>query len=64
MIVAAFDHLGGFALYVQDGTLKHHYSMLGVLEYTQERRAGSRSARSPWRWSSRQTSRSPRRAAR
>ena len=35
-IVAAFDHLGGFALYVQDGKLKHHYSMLGVLEYTQE----------------------------
>ena len=34
-IVAAFDHLGGFALYVQDGVLKHHYSMLGVLEYTQ-----------------------------
>ena len=36
VIVAAFDHLGGFALYVQDGKLKHHYSMLGVLEYTQE----------------------------
>ena len=35
-LVAAFDHLGGFALYVQDGKLKHHYSMLGVLEYTQE----------------------------
>jgi arylsulfatase len=35
-IVAAFDHLGGFGLYVQDGKLKHHYSMLGVLEYTQE----------------------------
>ena len=35
VIVAAFDHLGGFALYVQDGKLKHHYSMLGVLEYTQ-----------------------------
>jgi arylsulfatase len=34
-IVAAFDHLGGFSLYVQDGVLKHHYSMLGVLEYTQ-----------------------------
>ena len=36
VIVAAFDHLGGFGLYVQDGKLKHHYSMLGVLEYTQE----------------------------
>jgi arylsulfatase A-like enzyme len=35
VIVAAFDHLGGFSLYVQDGKLKHHYSMLGVLEYTQ-----------------------------
>ena len=35
MILAAFDHLGGFALYVKDGKLKHHYSMLGVLEYTQ-----------------------------
>src|SRR5262245_19107464 len=36
VILAAFDHLDGFALYVQDGRLKHHYSMLGVLEYTQE----------------------------
>ncbi len=35
VIVAAFDHLGGFTLYVQEGKLKHHYSMLGVLEYTQ-----------------------------
>jgi arylsulfatase len=35
VIVAAFDHMGGFALYVQDGVLKHHYSMLAVLEYTQ-----------------------------
>ena len=35
VIVAAFDHLGGFSLYVQEGKLKHHYSMLGVLEYTQ-----------------------------
>jgi arylsulfatase A-like enzyme len=35
VIVAEADHLGGFALYVQDGKLKHHYSMLGVLEYTQ-----------------------------
>ena len=36
VIVAAFDHLGGFGLYIQDGKLRHHYSMLGVLEYTQE----------------------------
>src|SRR5262249_35725118 len=36
VILAAFDHLGGFALYVQDGKLRHHYSMLGVMEYTQE----------------------------
>jgi arylsulfatase A-like enzyme len=36
VVVAAFDHLGGFGLYIQDGKLKHHYSMLGVLEYTQE----------------------------
>jgi arylsulfatase len=36
VIVAAFDHLGGFGLYILDGKLKHHYSMLGVLEYTQE----------------------------
>jgi hypothetical protein len=35
-ILAAFDHLGGFALYMLDGKLKHHYSMLGVFEYTQE----------------------------
>ena len=38
-ILAAFDHLGGFALYVQDGKLKHRYSMLGVMEYTQESEA-------------------------
>ena len=36
VILAAFDHLGGFALYVQDGKLKHHYSMLGAMEFTQE----------------------------
>jgi Sulfatase len=35
VIVAAFDHLGGFSLFVQDGKLKHTYSMLGVLVYTQ-----------------------------
>ena len=36
MILAAFDHLGGFALYVLDGKLTHHYSFLGVMEFTQE----------------------------
>ena len=35
VIVAEADHLGGFSLFVQDGRLKHTYSMLGVLEYTQ-----------------------------
>ena len=35
VIVAEADHLGGFSLFVQDGKLKHTYSMLGVLEYTQ-----------------------------
>ena len=35
VIVAEADHLGGFALFVQDGKLKHTYSMLGVFEYTQ-----------------------------
>jgi arylsulfatase A-like enzyme len=35
VIVAEADYLGGFALFVQDGKLKHTYSMLGVLEYTQ-----------------------------
>jgi hypothetical protein len=36
VILAAFDHLGGFVLYVQDGKLRHHYSFLGIQEYTQE----------------------------
>jgi len=35
VIVAEADNLGGFSLFVQDGKLKHTYSMLGVLEYTQ-----------------------------
>jgi len=35
VIVAEADHLGGFSLFVQEGRLKHTYSMLGVLEYTQ-----------------------------
>jgi hypothetical protein len=36
VIVADGNHLGGFALYVQDGKLKHTYSFLGVFEYRQE----------------------------
>ena len=65
VIVAAFDHLGGFALYVQDGKLKHHYSMLGVLEYTQAGGARrSRPARSTSSSSSPPTRRSRRPAAR
>ena len=35
VIVAEADYLGGFSLFVQDGKLKHTYSMLGVLEYSQ-----------------------------
>ena len=31
VIVAEADHLGGFSLFVQDGKLKHTYSMMGVL---------------------------------
>ena len=34
VIVAEADHLGGFSLFVQDGKLKHTYSMMGVLEST------------------------------
>ena len=36
VIVAEADHLGGFALFVEDGKLKHTYSIMGVLEYRQE----------------------------
>ena len=36
VVVAEADHLGGFSLYVEDGTLKHTYSMMGVLVYRQE----------------------------
>ena len=39
VILAAFDHLGGFGLYVLDGKLTHHYSFLGVMEFTQESEA-------------------------
>jgi arylsulfatase len=30
VIVAEADHLGGFSLFVQDGTLRHTYSLMGV----------------------------------
>jgi len=36
VIVAEADHLGGFSLFVQDGRLKHTYSMMGVQVYKQE----------------------------
>jgi arylsulfatase len=36
VILAEADHLGGFSLYVQDGRLKHTYSMMGVHVYKQE----------------------------
>ena len=36
VIVADASHLGGFALFVQDGKLKHTYAFLGVFEYRQE----------------------------
>ncbi len=36
VIVAEANHLGGFSLFVQDGVLKHTYSMLGVSVYRQE----------------------------
>ena len=35
-IVAACDHLGGSPCFVQDGRLKHTYSMMVMLVYTQE----------------------------
>jgi len=36
VIVAEADHLGGFTLFVEDGKLKHTYSMMGVQVYRQE----------------------------
>ena len=36
VIVAEADHLGGFSLFVEDGKLKHTYSMMGALVYRQE----------------------------
>ncbi len=35
VIVAEADHLGGFTLYVEDGKLRHTYSMMGVFVYKQ-----------------------------
>ena len=36
VIVAEADHLGGFALFVQDGKLRHTYSFAGIMEFRQE----------------------------
>ena len=36
VIVAVGDHMGGFSLFVDDGRLKHTYSLMGVQVYTQE----------------------------
>jgi Sulfatase len=36
VIVAEADHLGGFALFVADGKLRHTYSFVGVKEFRQE----------------------------
>jgi arylsulfatase A-like enzyme len=36
VIVAEADHLGGFALFVADGRLRHTYSFVGVQEFKQE----------------------------
>jgi arylsulfatase len=36
VIVAEADHLGGFALFVADGKLRHTYSFVGVREFRQE----------------------------
>jgi arylsulfatase len=35
VIVAEADHLGGFSLFVQDGRLRHTYSMMGVQVFRQ-----------------------------
>ena len=35
VILAAFDHLGGFSLFVQDGLLRHTYSFMGVQTFRQ-----------------------------
>ena len=36
VIVAEADHLGGFSLFIDDGRLKHTYSMMGVQVYRHE----------------------------
>ena len=36
VIVANADEMGGFSLFVQDGKLRHTYSMMGVETYRQE----------------------------
>ena len=36
VIVAEADEMGGFSLFVQDGKLRHTYSMMGVETYRQE----------------------------
>ncbi|GAA1660952.1 arylsulfatase [Microbacterium lacus] len=36
VIVAAFDHLGGFSLFVDGGVLRHTYSFMGVEVYHQQ----------------------------
>ena len=41
VIVAEADEMGGFSLFVQDGKLKHTYSMLGVEVYRQESDGGA-----------------------
>jgi arylsulfatase A-like enzyme len=35
VLLAAFDHLGGFSLFLQDGLLRHTYSFMGVETYRQ-----------------------------
>ncbi len=64
VIVAEADHLGGFALFVQDGRLKHTYSFFGVLEFRQESETRLPTGRSACGWSSPPTRPSRRRAAR
>ena len=35
VIVAEADHLGGFSLFIEDGRLRHTYSLMGVQVYRQ-----------------------------
>ena len=64
VIVAEADHLGGFALFVQDGKLKHTYSFVGVFEFRQESDTPLPTGRSACGWSSPPTRRSRPPAAR